>query len=79
MMITFWMRLRQEPERRPLYETRPGEWQETERIKPLITVEWGQRDPYNNAAPLIKGQRARTGCVATATALIIAYFISGLK
>ena len=27
--------------RRPLYETRPGEWQETERIKPLISVKWG--------------------------------------
>ena len=59
--------------RRPLYETRPGEWQETERIKPLISVKWGQRSPYNNAAPFIKGQRALTGCVATATAQVMAY------
>ncbi|MCE8585229.1 C10 family peptidase, partial [Bacteroides fragilis] len=59
--------------RRPLYETKPGEWQETERIKPLISVKWGQRSPYNNAAPFIKGQRALTGCVATATAQVMVY------
>lgn len=34
------------------------EREETERVQPLISVKWGQRSPYNNAAPLIEGQRA---------------------
>lgn len=59
--------------RLPHYEKRPREWKETERIQPLISVKWGQRSPYNNAAPLIQGQRALTGCVATATAQVMSY------
>ena len=39
----------------------------------MISVKWGQRSPYNNAAPLIEGQRALTGCVATAIAQVMAY------
>lgn len=60
--------------RLPLYDAKPGEWQETARVPPLISVKWGQKNPYNNAAPYIKdGQRALTGCVATAVAQIMAY------
>ena len=59
--------------RRPIYIKKPGEWEETERVQPLISVKWGQRSPYNNAAPLIEGQRALTGCVATAIAQVMAY------
>ena len=59
--------------RRPLYETKPEAWNETERVDPLIPIKWGQRAPYNHAAPLINGQRALTGCVATAIAQVMAY------
>lgn len=59
--------------RLPHYEKRPREWKETERIQPLISVKWGQRSPYNNAAPLIQGQRVLTGCVATAAAQVMSY------
>lgn len=37
------------------------------------TAEWDQDDPFNREAPLIGGQRAVTGCVATSGA-ILAYY-----
>lgn len=42
-------------------------------VKPLIRTEWGQGYPYNNLCPIVddKGNRAFTGCVATAIAQIV--------
>jgi len=42
-------------------------------IAPLITTKWGQEAPYNDMAPEINGQRAVTGCVATAMAQVMCY------
>lgn len=43
-------------------------------IKPLINTKWNQSAPYNNECPLIGGQRAVTGCVATAFAQVLKYY-----
>jgi len=42
-------------------------------ISPMITTKWGQEAPFNDLAPEIDGQRAVTGCVATAMAQIMYY------
>lgn len=39
----------------------------------LETAEWDQRQPYNGMTPLIDGEHALTGCVATAQAIIMRY------
>ena len=41
--------------------------------KVLETALWNQRDPFNRNCPVIDGQRAPTGCVATAGAIIMRY------
>lgn len=43
------------------------------RKKVLETASWNQGKPYNNKAPKIHGYNAYTGCVATATAIIMKY------
>lgn len=43
------------------------------RIKPMLTTKWAQGDPFNSACPLIGGEHALTGCVATATAQVMRY------
>lgn len=43
-------------------------------IFPFITTAWNQSYPYNYYCPEINGQRAVTGCVATATAQIMNYY-----
>ena len=45
-------------------------------VDPLIKTLWSQGSPYNDICPTItsNGQRAATGCVATAAAQIIYYF-----
>ena len=41
-------------------------------IAPILgTVEWGQGTPFNNKCPQINGERAVTGCVATALSQIM--------
>ena len=41
-------------------------------IEPLLgETQWGQSEPYNNHCPLINGERAVTGCVATALSQIM--------
>lgn len=52
-------------------ETRAGEFPES--VEPLITTQWDQGAPYNNACPEIGNERALTGCVATAMAQIMNY------
>lgn len=39
----------------------------------LETANWNQEDPYNRQTPTINGQRTYTGCVATATGIIMRY------
>ncbi len=39
----------------------------------LQTPEWGQNQPYNTLTPLIDGENAPTGCVATAMAIVMRY------
>lgn len=39
----------------------------------LETAEWDQGKPYNGMTPLISGEHALTGCVATAQAIIMRY------
>ena len=42
-------------------------------VAPLMTTKWNQSAPYNNLCPMVSGNRAPTGCVATAMAQIIYY------
>ena len=43
-------------------------------VEPLLGgIAFSQREPFNNACPLINGTRAVTGCVATAMAQIMKY------
>ena len=42
-------------------------------IDPLLTTKWGQQFPYNLKAPVIDGELAVAGCLATATAQVVAY------
>lgn len=39
----------------------------------LETAQWGQGSPYNDLCPVIDGVRCPSGCVATATAIIMRY------
>lgn len=43
-------------------------------IAPLIKTHWDQGAPYNDKCPLVNGQRAYTGCVATSMAQVMKYF-----
>lgn len=43
-------------------------------IEPLILTSWSQRYPYNLQSPIIDGQHAMAGCVATALAQIMYYY-----
>ena len=42
-------------------------------VSPMLTTLWGQYMPYNNQTPLMNGEHALTGCVATAIAQIMYY------
>lgn len=43
-------------------------------VTPLLgETAWGQGWPYNNMCPMINGQHAQTGCVATALAQVMYY------
>jgi hypothetical protein len=42
-------------------------------VEPLIKTKWNQSPPYNDWCPEISGERAPTGCVATAMAQIMKY------
>lgn len=43
-------------------------------VSPLIQTQWNQNEPYNNLCPMIDGQRAMVGCVATAMAQVMKYW-----
>ena len=45
-----------------------------ETVAPMLgDINWNQDAPYNNACPLVQGNRSVTGCVATAMAMILKY------
>lgn len=43
-------------------------------IKPLIKTEWGQQAPFYFQTPVIDGEHAKTGCVATAFSQVLYYY-----
>lgn len=45
-----------------------------EAVAPMLKVKWNQDDPYNRLAPEIYGEKAPTGCVATAIAQVMKYY-----
>ena len=55
-----------------------GQWTTNVITPPLLPVEWGQEFPFNHRVPLIcpgrRSGRARAGCVATATAQLMAFW-----
>lgn len=45
-----------------------------ETVDPMLgEINWNQDAPYNNACPIVQGNRCVTGCVATAMAMILKY------
>lgn len=50
------------------------EWKIVRKTPNYVPVCWGQGEPFNNAAPKKGGVRATAGCVATATAQLLAAF-----
>lgn len=42
-------------------------------LKPLLTSQWGQEQPFNDLCPEYEGLRLPTGCVATAVAQVLNY------
>lgn len=59
---------------RKLYSRRAPEAVTPQKIEPLLKTTWSQRTPYNNRCPLIKSQRALTGCLATAISQLMNYY-----
>lgn len=47
---------------------------EVSEIVNLHTAEWSQDEPFNNKCPEVDGFRAPTGCVQTATAILMQYY-----
>lgn len=45
----------------------------SEVIPPLMTTRWDQTPPYNFHCPLVNGENAATGCLATALAQVMNY------
>lgn len=57
-------------------EIRIAEFQGDE-VAPLITDKWGQSAPFNNMCPMKGDERCITGCVATATGMVMHYWKHG--
>ena len=49
-------------------------WETTDRVGPLIPVEWGQYSPFNVRATAELGRTVVAGCVAVAAAQLMAYW-----
>jgi hypothetical protein len=43
-------------------------------VEPLLKTTWDQSMPYNKNCPIISGQNAPTGCIATAMAQVMKYY-----
>lgn len=46
-------------------------------IEPLVKTKWGQDTPFNNLCPLSGGKRCVTGCVPTASSMLMYYHKCG--
>lgn len=55
-------------------ELKEGNFKSSGDLGPLLTTSWHQGAPYNNKCPWGDGGRTVVGCVATATAQIMAYY-----
>ena len=62
--------LREHPEA----QSAPRQAPVNDHISPLLDCHWGQGEPYNRKCPIIDGQHAMTGCVATAMAQVMYYY-----
>ena len=57
------------------YTTTHGDWITTDRVQPLLPVEWNQRFPFDNLVKTKNGcTTAPAGCVAVAVAQLMAYW-----
>ena len=63
------------PKPKPVITMQYGPWETTQTIEPMVPVCWGQYSPYNNNADMIDGNRAVAGCLATAIAQLMAYYM----
>lgn len=45
-----------------------------EGVKPLLSSEWSQSEPFNKLAPVVENYKTPTGCVATAMAQVMNYY-----
>ncbi len=50
-----------------------GDWETVSTVAPLISVNWGQRYPFNTSLNRIDGSLPPAGCVATAVAQILSF------
>jgi len=55
-------------------ELKAGKFKSSGELGPLLTTSWHQGAPYNNECPWGDGGRTVVGCVATASAQIMAYY-----
>lgn len=64
------------PSRRDAKRLAPKGMESRPEIPALLTTHWHQSWPYNNQCPVINGtgNRAATGCVATAASQVVKYF-----
>ncbi len=62
-----------DPGRRVISKT-PQDNSERSPIEPLVTTKWNQGAPFNDKCPQVNGNHCVTGCVATATAQVLAYY-----
>lgn len=72
--VAFWMKSMEESIREAKKiqhsaTTGSSSWYE----KVLQTATWDQGEPYNNMCPIVNGSKSVTGCVATATAIVMRY------
>lgn len=58
----------------PEAQVMAADTKQREPIAPLIECAWGQDEPFNNMCPTIGGEKAPTGCVATAIAQLMYYW-----
>ena len=43
-------------------------------VEPLLATEWGQGNPFNLKCPTLNGEKAPSGCVATAMSQVLNFF-----
>lgn len=76
MLNTYSENIREIRQSKALPKNNPGiiPLAEITRVGPLLEdIAWNQFSPYNDQCPIINGQHAPTGCVATATGQVMRY------